>query len=153
MSARHGWASYHLYRNLGSVVNERKHYDNETNFCFLFDTCFFIEWMLSAWTLAREDRNGIKGRIARNTRDLLSIVSELTEKKVEFVSLKESIDTATPQGRFMLTVFGAVAELEREYILQRQREGIDAAKKQGIISGAFRENLKNKYLIGGKCNA
>ena len=42
-------------------------------------------------------------RIARNTRDLLSIVSELTEKGVEFVSLKENIDTTTPQGRFMLT--------------------------------------------------
>ena len=53
-------------------------------------------------------------RIARNTRDLLSIISELTEKGVEFVSLKESIDTTTPQGRFMLTVFGALAELERE---------------------------------------
>ena len=52
-------------------------------------------------------------RIARNTRDLLFIVSELTEKGVEFVSLKENIDTTTPQGRFMLTVFGAVAELER----------------------------------------
>ena len=52
-------------------------------------------------------------RIARNTRDLLSIVSDLTEKGVEFVSLKESIDTTTPQGRFMLTVFGALAELER----------------------------------------
>ena len=45
-------------------------------------------------------------RIARNTRDLLSIVSELTEKQVEFISLKENIDTTTPQGRFMLTVFG-----------------------------------------------
>ena len=56
-------------------------------------------------------------RIARNTRDLLSIISELTEKGVEFVSLKESIDTTTPQGRFMLTVFGALAELERENIL------------------------------------
>ena len=50
-------------------------------------------------------------RIARNTRDLLSIISELTEKGVEFVSLKESIDTTTPHGRFMLTVFGALAEL------------------------------------------
>ena len=59
-------------------------------------------------------------RIARNTRDLLSIVSELTEKQVEFVSLKENIDTTTPQGRFMLTVFGALAELERENILERQ---------------------------------
>ena len=47
-------------------------------------------------------------RIARNTRDLLSIVSDLTEKGVEFVSLKENIDTTTPQGRFMLTVFGAL---------------------------------------------
>ena len=48
---------------------------------------------------------------------LLSIVSELTEKGVEFVSLKENIDTTTPQGRFMPTVFGALAELERDNIL------------------------------------
>ena len=52
-------------------------------------------------------------RIARNTKDLLSIVSDLTDKEVEFVSLKESIDTTTPQGRFVLTIFGALAELER----------------------------------------
>ena len=43
-------------------------------------------------------------RIARNTRDLLTIISSLTEKGVEFVSLKENIDTTTPHGRFMLTV-------------------------------------------------
>ena len=73
-------------------------------------------------------------RIARNTRDLLSIVSELTEKGVEFVSLKENIDT-TPQGRFMLTVFGALAELERENILERQREGIEIAKSEGKYKG------------------
>ena len=74
-------------------------------------------------------------RIARNTRDLLSIVSELTEKGVEFVSLKENIDTTTPQGRFMLTVFGALAELERENILERQREGIAIAKDAGKYKG------------------
>ena len=74
-------------------------------------------------------------RIARNTRDLLSIVSELTEKGVEFVSLKESIDTTTPQGRFMMTVFGALAELERENILERQREGIEIAKNDGKYKG------------------
>lgn len=74
-------------------------------------------------------------RIARNTRDLLSIVAELTEKAVEFVSLKESIDTTTPQGRFMLTVFGALAELERENILERQREGIEIAKSAGKYKG------------------
>ena len=74
-------------------------------------------------------------RIARNTRDLLSIVSELTEKGVEFISLKEDIDTTTPQGRFMLTVFGALAELERENILERQREGIEIAKSEGKYKG------------------
>lgn len=74
-------------------------------------------------------------RIARNTRDLLSIVSELTENGIEFVSLKENIDTTTPQGRFMLTVFGALAELERENILERQREGIEIAKNEGKYKG------------------
>ena len=74
-------------------------------------------------------------RIARNTRDLLAIVAELTGKGVEFVSIKESIDTTTPQGRFMLTVFGALAELERENILERQREGIAIAKEQGKYRG------------------
>ena len=72
-------------------------------------------------------------RFARNTRDLLDLVERLTEKQVEFVSRKEAIDTTTPTGKFMLTVFAAVAELEREYILQRQREGIAIAKEQGII--------------------
>ena len=74
-------------------------------------------------------------RFARNTRDLLDLVEQLTEKQVEFVSRKEAIDTTTPTGKFMLTVFAAVAELEREYILQRQREGIAIAKQQGKYRG------------------
>lgn len=74
-------------------------------------------------------------RFARNTKDLLELVEQLTVKGVEFVSKKESIDTTTPTGKFMLTIFGAVAELEREYILQRQSEGIAIAKAQGIYKG------------------
>ena len=74
-------------------------------------------------------------RFARNTRDLLELVEQMTAKGVEFVSKKEAIDTTTPTGKFMLTVFGAVAELEREYILQRQREGIAIAKANGIYRG------------------
>ena len=74
-------------------------------------------------------------RFARNTRDLLELVEHLTAKEVEFVSKKEAIDTTTPTGKFMLTVFAAVAELEREYILQRQREGIAIAKEQGKYTG------------------
>lgn len=74
-------------------------------------------------------------RFARNTRDLLDLVENLSEKGVEFVSKKEAIDTTTPTGKFMLTVFGAVAELEREYILQRQQEGIAIAKAEGKYRG------------------
>lgn len=74
-------------------------------------------------------------RFARNTCDLLDLVERLTEKQVEFISRKEAIDTTTPTGKFMLTVFAAVAELEREYILQRQREGIAIAKQQGKYRG------------------
>ena len=74
-------------------------------------------------------------RFARNTRDLLDLIAQLTNKQVEFISKKEAIDTTTPTGRFMLTIFGAVAELEREYILQRQQEGIAIAKKQGKYKG------------------
>jgi len=70
-------------------------------------------------------------RFARNTRDLLELIEKLTMMGVDFVSQKEHIDTTTPTGKFMLIVFGAVAELERSYILQRQHEGIMAAKARG----------------------
>lgn len=70
-------------------------------------------------------------RFARNTKDLLELVEQLAFKNVEFISLKEQINTKTPTGKFMLTVFGAIGELERGYILERQAEGIAAAKRRG----------------------
>ena len=74
-------------------------------------------------------------RLARNTRDLLELTDKLAEQGVGFVSQKENIDTTTPTGKFILTVFGAIAELEREYILQRQAEGIAIAKANGVYKG------------------
>ena len=74
-------------------------------------------------------------RLARSTRDLLTIVETLTAKGVQFISDKETIDTSTPQGKFMLTVFAAMAELERDQIRQRQAEGIAIAKKKGVYTG------------------
>ena len=74
-------------------------------------------------------------RFARNTKDLLELVQQLTDKGVEFVSRKEAIDTTTPTGKFMLTIFAAVAELERESILQRQKEGIAIAKAENKYKG------------------
>lgn len=85
-------------------------------------------------------------RIARSTRDLLSIIDTLTQKKVEFISLKESIDTTTAQGRFMLTVFAAMAELERENILQRQKEGIAIAKVEGKYKGKPPIKIDEKHF-------
>lgn len=64
-----------------------------------------------------------------------STIEQNEARQVEFVSLKENIDTTTPQGRFVLTVFGALAELERENILERQREGIEIAKGAGKYKG------------------
>ncbi|WP_081734295.1 recombinase family protein [Halalkalibacter akibai] len=74
-------------------------------------------------------------RLARNTKDFLEIVNDLTERRIEVVSLKESIDTATAQGRFICTIFGALYQLERESIKQRQMEGIAIAKEKGILFG------------------
>ncbi len=84
-------------------------------------------------------------RFARNTRDLLELIEQLTAKEVEFVSKKEAIDTTTPTGKFMLTVFAAVAELERDYILQRQREGIALAKAQGKYHGRAPQPLPDNF--------
>lgn len=83
-------------------------------------------------------------RFARNTKDLLELVESLTEKHVEFISKKESIDTTTPSGKFMLTVFAAVAELERGYILDRQREGIAIAKAQGKYKGKPKKQIDQR---------
>ncbi len=74
-------------------------------------------------------------RFARNTKDLLELTEQLNNKHVQFISQKERIDTDTPAGKFMLTIFGAVAELEREYIRERQREGIEIAKQRGKYKG------------------
>lgn len=74
-------------------------------------------------------------RFARCTRDLLELVEQLSRKGVAFVSKKEALDTSTPSGRFVLTIFGAIAQLERESILQRQKEGIAIAKAQGKYTG------------------
>lgn len=74
-------------------------------------------------------------RLSRSIRDLLKTVDELKNKGVHLVSNKENIDTNTPQGRFVLSIFAALSELEREQILQRQKEGIEIAKREGKYKG------------------
>ena len=74
-------------------------------------------------------------RLARSSTDLLRTVQELQDKGVEIVSLRERLDTTTPEGRFMLTVFAGLAQFEREIMKERQREGIAIAKAQGKYKG------------------
>ena len=87
-------------------------------------------------------------RLGRSTRDLLNIIDVLQKKGVTLVSSKENIDTNTPQGRFVLSIFAALSELEREQTLQRQREGIAIAKAQGKYKG--REPLPIDWEKFGK---
>lgn len=74
-------------------------------------------------------------RLARSTKDLLDIVELLKSKKVFLVSNKENIDTSTPTGKLMLTMLGAINEFERQNLLERQREGIEIAKREKKYKG------------------
>ena len=74
-------------------------------------------------------------RLSRSVQDLLNIVDLLNNKKVKLVSLKENLDTSTATGKLMLTMIGAIAEFERENTLERQREGIEIAKREGKYKG------------------
>ena len=56
-------------------------------------------------------------RLGRSVKDLLNIIDTLTDKKVTLISHKEKIDTDTPTGKFMLTVFAALSKLEREQLI------------------------------------
>ena len=74
-------------------------------------------------------------RLARSTKDLLNIVEQFNKKDVQLISLKENIDTHTPAGKLMLTMLGAIYEFERTNTLERQREGIAIAKREGRFKG------------------
>jgi len=88
-------------------------------------------------------------RLARNTADLLNLIETMTNKGIKVVSLKEGIDTSTPNGKLMLTMIGAIATFERENMLERQREGIALAKAEGKYKGRkakeLPENFKDLY--------
>ena len=82
-------------------------------------------------------------RIARSTKDLLSIVEQLTANGVFLVSNKEQIDTSTATGKLMLTMIGAINEFERTNLLERQREGIALAVQEGKYKGRKEVKIDN----------
>lgn len=90
-------------------------------------------------------------RLSRSTSDLLNIIETLEKRKITLISLKENIDTSTPTGKLMLTMIGAINEFERTNLLERQKEGIEIAKKQGKYKGRKAiekpENWEQVYIL------
>ena len=74
-------------------------------------------------------------RLGRNTLDILLLIQELTMKEVQFISLKENMNTATPTGKAMLQMMSVISELERNLLADRVREGIAASQKRGVRMG------------------
>lgn len=95
-------------------------------------------------------------RLARSISNLIEIIDKLEKKNVALKVLNLGMDTKTPTGKLMLTVLGAVAQFERELMLERQREGIDKAKKEGRYKGrkpidkGRRGKVIELVLAGGK---
>ncbi|MEI3269146.1 MAG: recombinase family protein [Candidatus Gastranaerophilaceae bacterium] len=79
-------------------------------------------------------------RLARSTKDLLNIIDILENKKVKLISIKEKLDTSTPAGKLMVTMLGAIYEFERANLLERQKDGIAVAKKEGKYKGRKKIN-------------
>ncbi len=94
-----------------------------------------LDWAREGDTIFIHDLS----RIARSTKDLLELLDTLDAKKVALMSDKENIDTTTATGKLIVTVIGAINEFERANLLERQREGIAIAKREGKYKG--RKNI------------
>lgn len=79
-------------------------------------------------------------RIGRNTKDLISISELLDEKGVNLIILDNNIDTTTPLGKMFFTVMAAIAEFERELIVEGTKEGLASARACGRVGGRPRIN-------------
>ncbi|EEV9968842.1 TPA: recombinase family protein [Escherichia coli] len=78
------------------------------------------------------------------------LVEELRERGINFRSLTDSIDTSTPMGRFFFHVMGALAEMERELIVERTKAGLEAARAQGRIGGRRPKLTPEQWAQAGR---
>jgi DNA invertase Pin-like site-specific DNA recombinase len=86
-------------------------------------------------------------RIARNVRHFLEVLDELSHLGIQFISLRENIDTGGPLGRAMLTIIGAIAELERSLIVERVKAGMRRAKLEGRRIGRTPMNIDREQVV------
>lgn len=85
-------------------------------------------------------------RLGRSMRHLVVLVEELRERGVNFRSLTDSIDTSTPMGRFFFHIMGALAEMERELIVERTRAGLEAAMQQNMVLQGFKIHERQRQM-------
>lgn len=116
---KHGIEKYFTEKVSGKNTTDRPELQNMLDFVREGDTVYIHDF----------------SRLARSTKDLLEIVEKLNAKGVHLVSNKENVDTSTPTGKLMLTMIGAIAEFERQNLLDRQAEGIAIAKREGKYKG------------------
>lgn len=83
-------------------------------------------------------------RLGRSTKDLIELVDFFEKNEVKLVSIRESFDTGTPQGKLMLSVFQAFSQFERDLIVQRTKEGLESARARGRKGG--RPKVKEKFI-------
>ena len=86
-------------------------------------------------------------RIARSVRHFLEVLDELNRLNIEYVSFRENIDTAGPLGRAMVVIIGAIAELERNLIIERVRAGMRRAKLEGRPIGRRPLDLDREAIL------
>jgi len=86
-------------------------------------------------------------RLARSVKHFLEVLDELTHLNIEFISFRENIDTSGPLGRAMIVIIGAIAELERNLIIERVRSGMRRARLEGRRLGRPPINVDREAVI------
>lgn len=82
-------------------------------------------------------------RISRSTKHLIELADFFEKNQVEFISIKEQIDTSTSMGKFFFKVMASLSELERDIIRERTKAGLESARARGRKGGRPKKNKKN----------
>jgi DNA invertase Pin-like site-specific DNA recombinase len=89
-------------------------------------------------------------RIARNVRHFLDVLDELSQLNIQFISMRENIDTGGPLGRALLTIIGAISELERSLIVERVKAGMRRAKLEGRRIGRTPLDIDREQVVSDR---
>jgi DNA invertase Pin-like site-specific DNA recombinase len=90
-------------------------------------------------------------RVARSVSHFLEVLDELSHLNIEFVCLRENIDTGGPLGRAIVVIVGAIAELERSLIVERVRAGMRRAKLEGRRIGRAPLDIDRAQVVADRC--